>query len=119
MEEERVPLAREEVEIGKRRRETGAVRVDKIVHTEDVPVEVDLVAEEVAVRRLPADRFVAGPLPERWEGDTLVVPVVEEVLVVEKRFKLVEEIHITRTRRSRHTRRLLSRRREEARVERR
>jgi stress response protein YsnF len=30
----------------------------------------------------------------RWEGDTFIVPVVEEVLVVEKRLVLKEELHI-------------------------
>lgn len=116
MTEERIPLVGEELEVSKRRHVTGMVRVDKEVRTEDVPVEMDLVTEEVAVRRLPVDRLVPGPIPDRWEGDTLIVSVVEEVLVVEKRLKLVEEVHITRTRRTRHTRRMVSRRREEARV---
>ena len=31
----------------------------------------------------------------RYEGNTLVIPVVEEVLVTEKRLMLVEEVHIT------------------------
>jgi stress response protein YsnF len=34
----------------------------------------------------------------RYEGETLVVPVLEEVLVTEKRLVLVEEIRITRVR---------------------
>jgi stress response protein YsnF len=32
----------------------------------------------------------------RLEGNTTIIPVVEEVVVVEKRLILVEEIHITR-----------------------
>jgi len=31
----------------------------------------------------------------RYEGDTIIIPVLEEVLVVEKRLMLKEEIHIT------------------------
>lgn len=118
MDEERIPVSAEELEVGKRRRETGTVRLDKLVHHDAVPVEAELVSEEVAVRRLPVDRPVDGPIADRWEGDTLVVSVVEEVLVVERRFKLVEEIHLIRRRRTRHERRLLGRRREEVRVER-
>jgi stress response protein YsnF len=38
----------------------------------------------------------------RYEGDTLVVPVLEEVLVVERRVRIKEEIRITRTRREEH-----------------
>jgi stress response protein YsnF len=35
-------------------------------------------------------------------GNTLIVPVLEEVLVVQKRIRLREEIHITRHRRETH-----------------
>jgi len=47
------------------------------------------------------DRIVAaGDAPQtRYEGDTLVVPVLEEVLVVERRVRIKEELHITRVRR--------------------
>jgi hypothetical protein len=44
------------------------------------------------------DRIVAEPPVQRQEGDTLILPVVEEVLVVEKRLMLREEIRITRRR---------------------
>lgn len=98
MEEKSIPLAEEELEVGKRRRVTGTVRVDRTVRDEEVPVEADLLAERIDIRRVAMDRPVDGPLPDRWEGDTLVVSVVEEVLVVEKRLKLVEEIHLTRRR---------------------
>jgi len=44
------------------------------------------------------DRVVAGPVPVRHEGDTMIVPVLEEVLVVEKRLVLKEELRVTRRR---------------------
>jgi len=99
-------------------RETGKVRVDLTTQEDKVPLEADLACDEVVVRRVPADRFVTGPVPDRQEGDTLVVSVVEEELVVEKRLKVVEEIHITLRSRSRHLRRMATRRRQQARVER-
>lgn len=118
MAEQRIPVVEEQLVVEKRRRETGVVRVKLATHEEDVPVEADVESEEVIVRRVPVDRFVTGPVPDRQDGDTLVVSVLEEVLVVEKRLKVVEEIHISRLRRTRHLRRMASRRRQEASVER-
>jgi stress response protein YsnF len=118
MAESRIPVVEEQLAVQIRQRETGRVRVDLTAREENVPLEADLVSDEVVVRRVPADRFVTGPVPDRQEGDTLVISVVEEVLVVEKRLKVVEEIHITRHRRTRHLRRTASRRRQEARIER-
>jgi stress response protein YsnF len=54
--------------------------------------------DELDVERVPVGRFVdAAALPAaRHEGDTLIVPVFEEVLVVEKRMRLVEEVRISK-----------------------
>jgi stress response protein YsnF len=41
--------------------------------------------------------LVSGPEPtQHYEGDTLVIPVLEEVLVLEKRVRLKEEVRVTR-----------------------
>ncbi|MBY0430450.1 MAG: YsnF/AvaK domain-containing protein [Rhodospirillales bacterium] len=114
MAEERIPLSREEVEVGKRRVETGGVLVRKLVHEETVPVEVDLVDETVEIRRVPIGRLVEEPVADRYEGDTLIVSVMEEVLVVERRQRVVEEVHITRTSRQHRHREEQVVRREEA-----
>lgn len=42
-------------------------------------------------------RAVRGHPAARQEGNTLVVPVLEEVLIVDKRLSIKEEIHVTRT----------------------
>jgi hypothetical protein len=54
--------------------------------------------EGYSIERVQVDRIVAEQPMQRQEGDTLVLPVVEEVLVVEKRLMLREEIRITRRR---------------------
>jgi stress response protein YsnF len=53
------------------------------------------------VRRIPVDRIVTHDQAPttRYEGETLVVPILEEVLVVERRLRIKEELRITRTRR--------------------
>ncbi|MFP5405774.1 MAG: DUF2382 domain-containing protein, partial [Gammaproteobacteria bacterium] len=63
-------------------------------------IDERLLRDEVEVTHVPVDRIV--PLDQapatRYEGDTLVVPVLEEVLVVEKRMMLKEELLIHRKR---------------------
>jgi uncharacterized protein (TIGR02271 family) len=98
----RLPILEEQVEVAKRSVDTGrGVRIHKSVAEHPVAIDESLQHDEVEVRRVAVDRLVepgAAPQP-RYEGDTLVVPVLEEVLVTERRLRLKEELHITRTRR--------------------
>ncbi len=91
-----IPLVAEEIEVGKRKVEGGKVRVKKGVVTREETVSVPLVREVVEVERVPINRPVSGPVEPRREGDVWIVPVLEEVLVVEKRLMLKEEMRITR-----------------------
>ena len=61
-------------------------------------VDEPLLREEVNIERVPVNRVVEGPVQVRREGNTLIVPLLEEVLVVEKRLMLKEELHITKRR---------------------
>jgi len=66
----------------------------------DEPVIVDdpLFTESVQVEKIPVNRLLDGPVTTRQEGDVTIVPVVEEVIIVQKRLLLREEIRITRNR---------------------
>ena len=101
----RVPVIAEELVIGTRTVDTGrGVRIHKTVVEQPVTVDERLARDEVEIRHVPVDRIVApdeAPA-NRYEGDTLVVPVLEEVLVVERRVRIKEELHITRIRREEH-----------------
>jgi hypothetical protein len=57
-----------------------------------------LFREDCDIQRIPVKRIVDSAVEIRYEGDTLIVPLMEEVLVVEKRLMLREELHITRRR---------------------
>ena len=57
-------------------------------------VDEPLLHDKVAITRVPMQRVVEGPVPVREEHGTTIISVVEEVLVVEKRWMLREEIHI-------------------------
>ena len=84
------------MEVGKRTVETGTVRIKKVVREREEVVDVPLLREEVHVERVPINRIIKGPVEARQEGETWVLPLVEEVLVVEKRLMLKEEVRVTR-----------------------
>ena len=113
-----VPVLVEELEVQQRVVETGTVRLTKVVHEQETLVDEPLWREEVEVTRVPIQRVVDAPLPVREEHGTLIVPVLEEVLVVEKRLMLKEEIHIRRHRVETRQPQQVTLRREEVGVER-
>lgn len=94
-----VPVVAESLHVHKEVHETGSVRVSKQVHVRDEQVEIPLVSEDFEITRVPVNRVVEAPVPVRQEGDTTIYSVLEEVLVVEKRLVVREELHL-RARRS-------------------
>jgi len=113
-----VPVLVEELEVQKRPVETGKVRIIKVVHERETIVDEPLVHDNVAITRVPMQRVVDGPVPVREENDTTIISVVEEVLVVEKRWMLREEIHIRKQRLETHQPQRITLRSEEVQVER-
>ncbi|MGH9629890.1 MAG: YsnF/AvaK domain-containing protein [Bryobacteraceae bacterium] len=113
-----IPAVAEELEVGTRTVETGNVKVHKRVHQSETLVDEPVVWEGFDVKRVPVNRIVDGPLETRHEGDTIILPVLEEVVVVEKRLVLREELHITRVREEERDRQTVTLRREEVDVER-
>lgn len=91
-----IPATEERLEIDKREIETGRVKVHKVVHEREVVIDEPIVETRVEVERVPVDIIVEVPRGTRQEGDTTIIPVYEEVTVVEKRIRLKEEIHIKR-----------------------
>jgi uncharacterized protein (TIGR02271 family) len=79
--------------------QTGVVRIEKHVTEREERVEPEVWQETLDVERVAVGQLVEGepPTPRR-EGETLVIPVLEEVLVVRKQVRLKEEIRITRRR---------------------
>lgn len=98
----RIPIVAEQLTVGTRTVDTGrGVRIHKTVVEQPVTIDERLGREEVEVRHVAVDRLVApdeAPTT-RHDGDTLIVPILEEVLVVERRVRIKEELHITRIRR--------------------
>lgn len=92
-----MPLVQEELSVGRRHVETGqGIRVHKTVSEETWRIDDTVLRQQLDIEHVPVNAWVDGELPvQRQEGATLVIPVLEEVLVVEKRVRLKEEIRIT------------------------
>jgi len=113
-----VPVVAEELAVGRREVQTGRVRISKQVHERREEVDQPTVTEDVVVERVPVNGVVdAAPAP-RQEGDTWIVPVTEEVVVVEKRLVLKEEVRITKRRTESHDPRTVTLRTEEVKIDR-
>ena|ERR1700761_7550732 len=72
------------------------VRVETTTRTRDYNIDELLSHTRVQVERVPIGRIVTAVPPVREDGDTTILPVVEEVIVVERRLILKEEVHIRR-----------------------
>ncbi len=116
--EQVVPVIQEQLNVGKRVTESGRVRINKRIETTESVVDEPLLHHSYDIQRIAVNR-IAEDVPEpRYEGDTLVLPILEEVLVVEKRLILREEVRITPKREEVHDPQTHSVRREHVEVER-
>lgn len=92
-----LPIVAETLVVGKRTIVTGRVRVTTGIDERPVDVRETLVHGGVEIERTAIGEEVLSVPPVRDEGDTIVVPVVREELVVTKRLILVEEVRLRRT----------------------
>ena len=92
--EEAIPVAEETARIDKREVETGRVKVRTVVESSEQMVREELSSRVVKVTRVPVDQPVSAVPEVRTENGVTIVPVLEEVLVIEKRLILKEEVHI-------------------------
>ena len=105
-----LPLYEEDIAFSKRKLTTGVVRVALTTASRAALVDEELAREDVQVDRVRIDKVVAEMPQTREEGNTTIIPVVEEIVVVERRLVLREEIRITRARSvTRHTETVLLR----------
>lgn len=118
VEERRIPLARETAEVHRESRETGRVRITKRVRDHEETIDEPVLEETVSVERVPVDRVVQEPPSTRQEGDTIIIPRVEERLVLTKELVVTEEVHVTKHRTERRDQRTVSLKHEEVDIER-
>ena len=92
-----IPVAEETITISKRQVEVEQVRVSLTTDVEQMVAREMLRGRRVEVERVAVGRTLAEgetPPQTREDGDTLIIPVVEEVAVVVKRLVLREEVRL-------------------------
>jgi uncharacterized protein (TIGR02271 family) len=92
-----LPLIEEQLHVERRQVPAGKVRVHTKLEVTNELVSQELKSERVTVSRVPINRYVEAPPQVRTEGDVTIIPILEEVLIVEKKLLLREEIHLQRT----------------------
>ena len=113
-----IPVVEEQVVVRKRQRLTSGVRVSTIVHEDEQVIDEPMLTEQVEVERIPLGHWVEAPVPVRQEGDTTIVTLHEEVVVVETRLRATEEVRLIRRQATSSTPKHVTLRREEAIIER-
>jgi uncharacterized protein (TIGR02271 family) len=87
----RVPISEEEVKVGKREVEAGAVRIRKEVRSETVNQPVDLRREEIVVERVEGGGDAAE---DAFREGEVRIPLKREEAVVEKTAKVTGEVKV-------------------------
>lgn len=90
-----IPVVEEHAQVGKQVVESGRLRITKSVQEQEELINMTLTHEEHQVERVPVNQYVEeAPPGVRYEGETMIIPVLREV--VEVRLLLVEEVRITK-----------------------
>jgi uncharacterized protein (TIGR02271 family) len=96
--EERIQVVHEHATIHKEIVETGKVHIRKRVTEEVVSVNLPIINESYRVEHIPVERKILDTPPPamRYEGDKMIIPVLREITVVQKKYEVIEELHIIR-----------------------
>lgn len=114
-----LPVIEEQLKVDKEIVETGKVHISKKVHEEEEMIDLPGSREELDIERVAINQYVEEAPPAiRHEGDKMIIPVLREVAVVEKRLVLVEELHVTKRQVKTEDRQSVSLRKEEINVDR-
>ena len=113
-----IPLYADSISIDRREVEGDTIRLAVQTHTREQVIDEQLAHTRVEIERIPIGRTIDAAPPVRTEGDTIIIPVIEEIAVVERRLVLKEEIVLRRVRTAEPYREKVSLREQEAVVER-
>jgi uncharacterized protein (TIGR02271 family) len=92
----RFPLHVEEISVSRREIKKANVQVALVTGTREQLIDEELTHVRVEIERVPIDRTVEVAPPTRQEGDITIIPIVEEIVVVERRLVLKEEVRVRR-----------------------
>ncbi|MEA2542378.1 MAG: hypothetical protein QOH35_3744 [Acidobacteriaceae bacterium] len=109
-----IPLFEEELSVSKRVVPTSRVQVSRVTNSHEQLVDELLSREQVEVERVPIGKPIDAMPSVREEGDCIIVPVVEEVLKIERLLVLKEEVRIRRVKGSERYQERVTLRKQEA-----
>lgn len=92
----RFDVIHEQVQVDKKVVETGVVQIIKRVSEDRQTVNLPTSREEITVERIARNQYVETPPSIRYEGDTMIIPVLQEVIITQKKILLVEEVYVTK-----------------------
>ena len=92
----RLPLHAEEVSVFRREIKKANVQIALVTGTREQLIDEELTHVRVEIERVPIGRTVEVAPPIRHEEDITIIPVVEEVVIVERRLVLKEEVRVRR-----------------------
>jgi uncharacterized protein (TIGR02271 family) len=113
------PVIEEQFRVDKKTVETGLIRLSKQVTEHEETFTVPLIHEEIEVERVPINQLIESqPLAIRYEGETMIIPIIKEVAVIEKRLMLVEELRLIKRQHREQTTQSVNLRKEAVSIER-
>jgi stress response protein YsnF len=92
----RIPLHVEEASVSRREIKTANIQIALVTGTRQQLIDEELTRVRVEVERAPIGRTIEVAPPISHEGDITIIPVVEEIVLVERRLVLKEELRIRR-----------------------
>jgi uncharacterized protein (TIGR02271 family) len=99
-----IPVLAEELTVETHRVARGKVQIHKRIETREELVDTPHVSEQVVVERIAVNKLVEDVPPEpRTEDGVLIIPLIEEILVVEKRLLIREEVRVSKRRTTTNT----------------
>jgi uncharacterized protein (TIGR02271 family) len=100
IDETRIPIIEERARIDKQVVDKGIVRIKTSFTERTEWLTQELTSEDVVVERVPVDRDIDSMPQIREEAGLLIIPVIEQRLVIEKRWVLKEELHVRKQKRT-------------------
>jgi uncharacterized protein (TIGR02271 family) len=112
-----IPIVQEELVVRKEQVESGKVRLHITTQYQEEAITEPVYQESISIERIPINRVIDTPANIRYEDNKTIVPLMKEVIVVQKQLMLTEEIHISKTRTKSHDTQTVTLRREEVQIE--
>jgi uncharacterized protein (TIGR02271 family) len=101
-----IPVVAEELTVETYKVARAKVRVHKRVETREEVVDTPVIQEEVVVEHIPINKIIkdGDNVPTaREEAGVLIIPIIEEVLVVQKQLVVREEVRMSKRRKTTST----------------